>query len=90
MLRYFFFKNLTKFQLRNQVQVLKNALLEEKAKTTKLDEDLATKDMKLRKLNAENESLSFRNEQLIKRVETLQNTITANNAAFTNAKNKKV
>lgn len=65
-------------------------MLEEKAKSTKLDEDLATKDMKLRKLDAENESLSFRNEQLIKRVETLQNTITANNAAFTNAKNKKV
>lgn len=64
--------------------------MEEKDKKTKIEEELSFKDRKLRKINSENDSLTFRNEQLVKRVETLQTSIASNNAAFVNSNNKKV
>ncbi|KAI1723853.1 putative coiled-coil domain-containing protein domain-containing protein [Ditylenchus destructor] len=76
-------------KIRNQVSVLKTALLEEQGRTSETQAELATKDTKLRKLTSENESLVFRNEQLLKRVESLQSTLDSNNAAFASAKNKK-
>lgn len=44
----------------------------------------------MRKLTGENDSLLFRNEQLTKRVETLQASLNNTNATFLLAKNKKV
>ncbi|VDK53972.1 unnamed protein product [Anisakis simplex] len=72
-------------KLKAQIPVLKNAVLSEQAKTKRLtkfnlrvskwselqDENHA-KESALRKLEAENESLGFRNNQLLKRVEALQ------------------
>uniref|UniRef100_A0A915D789 Protein phosphatase 1 regulatory subunit 21 n=1 Tax=Ditylenchus dipsaci TaxID=166011 RepID=A0A915D789_9BILA len=76
-------------KIRNQVSVLKTALLEEQARNQETQSEIVARDTKLRKLASEHESLVFRNEQLVKRVETLQNTLDSNNAAFTLAKNKK-
>uniref|UniRef100_A0A915ASG1 Protein phosphatase 1 regulatory subunit 21 n=1 Tax=Parascaris univalens TaxID=6257 RepID=A0A915ASG1_PARUN len=59
-------------KLRAQIPVLKNAVLDEQAKTKRLTEEMHGKESALRKLEAENESLAFRNGQLLKRVEALQ------------------
>ncbi|CAI5453300.1 unnamed protein product [Caenorhabditis angaria] len=59
-------------KLRAQAKVLREGVLSERAKSDKLTEDLRIKEAQFRKIEAENESLSFRNEQLVKRVENLQ------------------
>ncbi|VDN54647.1 unnamed protein product [Dracunculus medinensis] len=58
-------------QLRAQVNVLKNAVIEEQSKNRNNLEELHAKETSLRKLTIENESLEFRNAQLLKRVECL-------------------
>jgi len=71
------------------VSVLKSALVDEQAKTRELQKDSSCRDTKIRKLSSENESLVFRNDQLLKRVEILQENLDSNTAAFALAKGKK-
>ncbi|CAJ0582212.1 unnamed protein product, partial [Mesorhabditis spiculigera] len=62
-------------KLRANAAVLKNGVLEERAKAKKAAESLKEAETAMRKLKSENESLLFRNEQLSKRVETLQSEL---------------
>ncbi|KAE8600734.1 hypothetical protein XENTR_v10013382 [Xenopus tropicalis] len=59
-------------KLRAQNQVLKRAVVDEQANSTALKEQLKMKDQSLRKQQQEMDSLTFRNQQLAKRVELLQ------------------
>lgn len=59
-------------KLRAQNQVLKKAVVDEQASTVSLKEQLKQRDQSLRKQEQEMDSLSFRNQQLAKRVELLQ------------------
>ncbi|KAF8386352.1 hypothetical protein PRIPAC_75494 [Pristionchus pacificus] len=62
-------------KLRAQATVLKKGVLEERAKNDKLSEDLKSAENITRKLRSENESLTFRNEQLLKRVQNVQDEL---------------
>ncbi|KAG8443661.1 hypothetical protein GDO86_008996 [Hymenochirus boettgeri] len=59
-------------KLRAQNQVLKRAVVDEQANSAALKEQLKMKDQSLRKQQQEMDSLTFRNQQLAKRVELLQ------------------
>ncbi|CAL4101424.1 unnamed protein product, partial [Meganyctiphanes norvegica] len=59
-------------QLRAQNQVLKKAVIEEQAKSSQISDVLKSKDQSLRKADQENDSLTFRNQQLTKRLTLLQ------------------
>ncbi|KAM4772623.1 protein phosphatase 1 regulatory subunit 21 [Rhinophrynus dorsalis] len=59
-------------KLRAQNQVLKKAVVDEQANSAALKEQLKMKDQSLRKQQQEMDSLTFRNQQLAKRVELLQ------------------
>ncbi|XP_053568692.1 protein phosphatase 1 regulatory subunit 21 [Bombina bombina] len=59
-------------KLRAQNQVLKKAVVDEQANSSALKEQLKMKDQSLRKQQQEMDSLTFRNQQLAKRVELLQ------------------
>ncbi|CAO4378056.1 unnamed protein product [Caenorhabditis nigoni] len=59
-------------KLRAQAKVLREGVLEERGRVDKLTEDLKSKEAVIRRLQAENESLTFRNDQLVRRVETFQ------------------
>lgn len=59
-------------KLRAQNQVLKKAVIEEQAKSLQSSDVLKEKDQSLRKSEQENESLTFRNQQLTKRLTLLQ------------------
>uniref|UniRef100_A0A1I7T9Z5 Protein phosphatase 1 regulatory subunit 21 n=1 Tax=Caenorhabditis tropicalis TaxID=1561998 RepID=A0A1I7T9Z5_9PELO len=59
-------------KLRAQAKVLREGVIEERGKVDKLTEDLRSKEAVIRRLEAENESLTFRNDQLVRRVETFQ------------------
>ncbi|XP_063300002.1 protein phosphatase 1 regulatory subunit 21 isoform X1 [Pelobates fuscus] len=59
-------------KLRAQNQVLKKAVVDEQANSSGLKEQLKMKDQSLRKQQQEMDSLTFRNQQLAKRVELLQ------------------
>ncbi|XP_075451952.1 protein phosphatase 1 regulatory subunit 21 isoform X2 [Ascaphus truei] len=59
-------------KLRAQNQVLKKAVVDEQANSAALKEQMKMKDQSLRKLQQEMDSLTFRNQQLAKRVELLQ------------------
>ncbi|NWR77800.1 PPR21 phosphatase, partial [Centropus unirufus] len=72
------------FQLRAQNQVLKKGVVDEQANSASLKEQLKMKDQSLRKLQQEMDSLTFRNQQLAKRVELLQDEL-----ALSEAKGKK-
>ncbi|KAL7073197.1 hypothetical protein ACQ4LE_007072 [Meloidogyne hapla] len=76
-------------KVRNQVSVLKAALLEEQAKTTDLQRQVTAGDTKLRKVESERDSLAFRNDQLVKRVESLQESLEAQLSIFEPTKGKK-
>ncbi|CAK5023360.1 unnamed protein product [Meloidogyne enterolobii] len=76
-------------KVRNQVSVLKSALLEEQAKTTELQHQITAGDTKLRKTESERDSLAFRNDQLVKRVESLQESLEAQLSIFEPTKGKK-
>lgn len=62
-------------KLRAQATVLKKGVLEERAKSEKLNEDLKAAESVTRKLRSENESLAFRNEQLLRRVQNVQDEL---------------
>ncbi|XP_074720048.1 protein phosphatase 1 regulatory subunit 21 isoform X4 [Strix uralensis] len=71
-------------KLRAQNQVLKKGVVDEQANSASLKEQLKMKDQSLRKLQQEMDSLTFRNQQLAKRVELLQDEL-----ALSEAKGKK-
>ncbi|XP_074720046.1 protein phosphatase 1 regulatory subunit 21 isoform X2 [Strix uralensis] len=71
-------------ELRAQNQVLKKGVVDEQANSASLKEQLKMKDQSLRKLQQEMDSLTFRNQQLAKRVELLQDEL-----ALSEAKGKK-
>ena len=62
-------------KVRAQLGVLKKAVLEEQAKNVGSSENLKQKEQALRKSEAEMDSLTFRNQQLTRRVEILQDDI---------------
>ncbi|XP_041107699.1 protein phosphatase 1 regulatory subunit 21 isoform X1 [Polyodon spathula] len=64
-------------KLRAQNQVLKKAVVDEQASTALLKEQMKMKDQSLRKVEQEMDSLTFRNQQLAKRVELLQEELVA-------------
>ncbi|XP_066172445.1 protein phosphatase 1 regulatory subunit 21 isoform X2 [Sylvia atricapilla] len=74
-------------ELRAQNQVLKKGVVDEQANSASLKEQLKMKDQSLRKLQQEMDSLTFRNQQLAKRVELLQDELALNEAR--GKKNKK-
>lgn len=59
-------------KLRAQNQVLKKAVVDEQANSSALKEQMKMKEQSLRKQQQEMDSLTFRNQQLAKRVELLQ------------------
>ncbi|KAK7902178.1 hypothetical protein WMY93_018947 [Mugilogobius chulae] len=67
-------------KLRAQNQVLKKAVVDEQANSASLKEQLKQRDQSLRKQEQEMDSLSFRNQQLAKRVELLQEELAASEA----------
>nr|XP_061794287.1 protein phosphatase 1 regulatory subunit 21-like isoform X3 [Nerophis lumbriciformis] len=75
-------------KLRAQNQVLKKAVVDEQATSTSLKEQVKQRDQSLRKQEQEMDSLSFRNQQLAKRVELLQEELTACETKGKKAKNK--
>ncbi|XP_078085777.1 protein phosphatase 1 regulatory subunit 21 isoform X2 [Mustelus asterias] len=74
-------------KLRAQNQVLKKAVVDEQGQGTSLKEELKMKDQSVRKLQQEMDSLTFRNQQLAKRVELLQEELVTTEAK--GKKNKK-
>ncbi|CAD5224352.1 unnamed protein product [Bursaphelenchus okinawaensis] len=62
-------------KVRSQLNILKTAVIDEKSRNEHLRNDALHKDSQLRKITDENESLNFRNVQLVKRVEALQNSL---------------
>uniref|UniRef100_A0A8C5HEV2 Protein phosphatase 1 regulatory subunit 21 n=1 Tax=Gouania willdenowi TaxID=441366 RepID=A0A8C5HEV2_GOUWI len=64
-------------KLRAQNQVLKKAVVDEQANSNSMKEQLKQRDQSLRKQEQEMDSLSFRNQQLAKRVELLQEELAA-------------
>uniref|UniRef100_A0A4W6F117 Protein phosphatase 1 regulatory subunit 21 n=1 Tax=Lates calcarifer TaxID=8187 RepID=A0A4W6F117_LATCA len=75
-------------QLRAQNQVLKKAVVDEQANSASLKEQLKQRDQSLRKQEQEMDSLSFRNQQLAKRVELLQEELAASEAKGKKGKTK--
>ncbi|XP_077437294.1 protein phosphatase 1 regulatory subunit 21 isoform X2 [Vanacampus margaritifer] len=75
-------------KLRAQNQVLKKAVVDEQANSTSLKEQLKQRDQSLRKQEQEMDSLSFRNQQLAKRVELLQEELAASESKGKRGKNK--
>ncbi|XP_030854824.1 protein phosphatase 1 regulatory subunit 21 isoform X2 [Strongylocentrotus purpuratus] len=62
-------------KVRAQNQVLKKAVIEEQAKQNDAKEQLKVRDQKIRKFEQELDSLTFRNQQLTKRVNFLQDEL---------------
>ncbi|KAF7662357.1 hypothetical protein LDENG_00237720 [Lucifuga dentata] len=75
-------------KLRAQNQVLKKAVVDEQGNSASLKEQLKQRDQSLRKLEQEMDSLTFRNQQLAKRVELLQEELAASEAKGKKWKNK--
>lgn len=75
-------------KLRAQNQVLKKAVVDEQANSNSLKEELKQREQGLRKNEQEMDSLSFRNQQLAKRVELLQEELLASEAKGKKTKNK--
>jgi len=59
-------------KVRAQLGVLKKAVLEEQSKNVSISEEMKVKEQMIRKSEAEMDSLNFRNQQLTRRVEILQ------------------
>ncbi|CAG9860159.1 unnamed protein product [Phyllotreta striolata] len=66
-------------KIRSQATVLKKAVLDEQAKTSGLQELVRNHEQTVRKRDQEIESLTFRNDQLTKRIVVLQQELQANN-----------
>uniref|UniRef100_A0A3P9L8C9 Protein phosphatase 1 regulatory subunit 21 n=1 Tax=Oryzias latipes TaxID=8090 RepID=A0A3P9L8C9_ORYLA len=75
-------------KLRAQNQVLKKAVVDEQANSATLKEQLKQRDQSLRRQEQEMDSLSFRNQQLAKRVELLQEELTASETKGKKGKSK--
>ncbi|XP_075874920.1 protein phosphatase 1 regulatory subunit 21 isoform X1 [Nelusetta ayraudi] len=75
-------------KLRAQNQVLKKAVIDEQANSLSLKEQLKQRDQSLRKQEQEMDSLSFRNQQLAKRVELLQEELAVSEAKGKKGKSK--
>lgn len=75
-------------KLRAQNQVLKKAVVDEQAVSTSLKDELKQRETSLRKVEQEMDSLSFRNQQLAKRVELLQEELQASEAKSKRSKSK--
>uniref|UniRef100_A0A674BZ23 Protein phosphatase 1 regulatory subunit 21 n=1 Tax=Salmo trutta TaxID=8032 RepID=A0A674BZ23_SALTR len=67
-------------ELRAQNQVLKKGVVDEQASSTSLKEQVKQREQSLRKVEQEMDSLTFRNQQLAKRVELLQEELAASEA----------
>lgn len=59
-------------KLRAQAKVLREGVIEERGKVDKLTEEVKSKEAVIRRLQSENEALTFRNDQLVRRVENFQ------------------
>ena len=59
-------------QVRAQANVLKKAVLDEQARNSEIKDQLKEKEVELRRAEQELDSLTFRNQQLTKRVTVLQ------------------
>ncbi|KAK5622151.1 hypothetical protein CRENBAI_009319 [Crenichthys baileyi] len=75
-------------KLRAQNQVLKKAVVDEQANSASLKDQLKQRDQSLRKQEQEMDSLSFRNQQLAKRVELLQEELAASEVRSKKGKGK--
>ncbi|XP_036816772.1 protein phosphatase 1 regulatory subunit 21 [Oncorhynchus mykiss] len=75
-------------KLRAQNQVLKKGVVDEQASSTSLKEQMKQREHSLRKVEQEMDSLSFRNQQLAKRVELLQEELATSQAKGQKSKNK--
>ncbi|XP_041866372.1 protein phosphatase 1 regulatory subunit 21 isoform X2 [Melanotaenia boesemani] len=75
-------------KLRAQNQVLKKGVVDEQANSASLKEQLKQREQSLRKQEQEMDSLSFRNQQLAKRVELLQEELAASDARGKKGKSK--
>ncbi|XP_076872108.1 protein phosphatase 1 regulatory subunit 21 [Brachyhypopomus gauderio] len=75
-------------KLRAQNQVLKKAVVDEQANSNSLKDDLKQRDQSLRKSEQEMDSLVFRNQQLTKRVELLQEELQASETKGRRSKSK--
>lgn len=65
-------------QVRSQATVLKKAVIDEQTKNMELKELIKDLEQKIRKHDQEMESLTFRNEQLTKRISVLQQELQVN------------
>ncbi|CAL8299989.1 unnamed protein product [Merluccius merluccius] len=75
-------------KLRAQNQVLKKGVVDEQANSASLKDQLKQRDQSLRKVEQEMDSLSFRNQQLAKRVELLQEELATSEAKSKKGKTK--
>ncbi|KAI7805298.1 protein phosphatase 1 regulatory subunit 21 isoform X1 [Triplophysa rosa] len=75
-------------KLRAQNQVLKKAVVDEQTSSNSLKDELKQKEQSLRKVHQEMDSLSFRNQQLTKRVELLQEELLTSENKNKRSKNK--
>ncbi|XP_015218733.2 protein phosphatase 1 regulatory subunit 21 isoform X1 [Lepisosteus oculatus] len=75
-------------KLRAQNQVLKKAVVDEQANSSSFKEQLKQREQSLRKVEQEMDSLSFRNQQLAKRVELLQEELANSEARGKKSKQK--
>uniref|UniRef100_A0A6Q2Z7G2 Protein phosphatase 1 regulatory subunit 21 n=1 Tax=Esox lucius TaxID=8010 RepID=A0A6Q2Z7G2_ESOLU len=75
-------------KLRAQNQVLKKGVFDEQASSMSLKEQVKQREQSLRKVEQEMDSLTFRNQQLAKRVELLQEELAASEAKGKKTKNK--
>ncbi|XP_035027781.1 protein phosphatase 1 regulatory subunit 21 isoform X2 [Hippoglossus stenolepis] len=75
-------------KLRAQNQVLKKGVVDEQANSVSLKEQLKQRDQSLRKQEQEMDSLSFRNQQLAKRVELLQEELATSESKGKKGKSK--
>ncbi|XP_051945766.1 protein phosphatase 1 regulatory subunit 21 [Xyrauchen texanus] len=75
-------------KLRAQNQVLKKAVVDEQTSSNSLKEDLKHKEQSFRKVQQEMDSLTFRNQQLTKRVELLQEELLLSESRNKKSKNK--
>lgn len=66
-------------KLRANATVLKKAVIDEQARSRELKESLKEHEQRLRKSNQEMESLTFRNQQLTKRISVLQDELMVKN-----------
>uniref|UniRef100_A0A8R1DV58 Protein phosphatase 1 regulatory subunit 21 n=2 Tax=Caenorhabditis japonica TaxID=281687 RepID=A0A8R1DV58_CAEJA len=68
-------------KLRAQAKVLREGVLEERSKVEKLTEEVKGKEAVIRRLQSENDSLTFRNDQLVRRVESFQFQTTSSSSS---------